>query len=61
MELAMASTSCAKQSPTLMKEPVMNYVQYPAPGATYEDVIVSPKLFMETLEKFHAAMGTKFM
>jgi hypothetical protein len=44
-----------------MKEPVMNYVQYPAPGATYEDVIVSPKLFMETLEKFHAAMGTKFM
>ncbi|KAL3611752.1 hypothetical protein D5086_002772 [Populus alba] len=57
----MASTSCAKQSPLPMREPVMNYVQYPAPGATYEDVIVSTKLFMETLEKFHAAMGTKFM
>jgi len=57
----MASTSCAKQSPLPMREPVMSYVQYPAPGATYEDVIVSTKLFMETLEKFHAAMGTKFM
>ncbi|KAJ6691170.1 HIGH MOBILITY GROUP B PROTEIN 9 [Salix koriyanagi] len=57
----MASTSCAKQSPTLLNEPVMNNVQYPTPGATYEDVIVSPNLFMETLEKFHAAMGTKFM
>jgi hypothetical protein len=44
-----------------MREPVMSYVQYPAPWATYEDVIVSTKLFMETLEKFHAAMGTKFM
>jgi len=57
----MASTSCAKQSPLPMREPVMSYVQYPAPWATYEDVIVSTKLFMETLEKFHAAMGTKFM
>ncbi|KAJ6734489.1 HIGH MOBILITY GROUP B PROTEIN 15 [Salix purpurea] len=57
----MASTSCAKQSPTLLNEPVMNNVQYPTPGATYEDVIVSPNLFMETLEKFHAAMGTKFI
>ncbi|XP_011045686.1 PREDICTED: high mobility group B protein 15 [Populus euphratica] len=44
-----------------MTGPVMSYVQYPAPGATYEDVIVSTNLFMETLEKFHAAMGTKFM
>ncbi|KAJ6754623.1 HIGH MOBILITY GROUP B PROTEIN 15 [Salix purpurea] len=61
MELEMTSTSCAKQSPLLMREPVMSNVQYPAPAATYEDVTVSPKLFMETLEKFHAAMGTKFM
>ncbi|KAJ6315013.1 hypothetical protein OIU78_018489 [Salix suchowensis] len=61
MELEMASTSCAKQSPLPMREPVMSNVQYPAPAATYEDVTVSPKLFMETLEKFHAAMGTKFM
>ncbi|KAF9666105.1 hypothetical protein SADUNF_Sadunf16G0194100 [Salix dunnii] len=61
MELEMASTSCAKQSPLPRREPVMSYVQYPAPAATYEDVTASPKLFMETLEKFHAAMGTKFM
>ncbi|KAJ9154012.1 hypothetical protein P3X46_027393 [Hevea brasiliensis] len=57
----MASTSCAKQSPVPMKEPVMSYLQYPAPLARYEDVAASPKLFMATLEKLHASMGTKFM
>ncbi|KDP39367.1 hypothetical protein JCGZ_01124 [Jatropha curcas] len=57
----MASTSCAKQSTVLMKEPVMNYIQYPAPLARYEDVTANPKLFMATLEKLHASMGTKFM
>lgn len=57
----MASTSCAKQSPAPMKEPVMTYLQYPAPLARYEDVAASPKLFMATLEKLHASMGTKFM
>ncbi|KAJ9182438.1 hypothetical protein P3X46_006433 [Hevea brasiliensis] len=57
----MASTSCDKQSPVPMKEPVMSYLQYPAPLARYEDVVASPKLFMATLEKLHATMGTKFM
>jgi len=35
--------------------------QYPAPLAKYEDVVASRQLFMTTLEKLHAAMGTKFM
>lgn len=57
----MASASCNKQSPVPVKEQVMNYLQYPAPLARYEDVIASPKIFMATLEKLHASMGTKFM
>ena len=54
----MASTSAANQSPVPKSS---NYFPYPAPLARYEDVVVSPKLFMDTLEKLHAAMGTKFM
>ncbi|KAJ0034460.1 hypothetical protein Pint_25420 [Pistacia integerrima] len=55
----MASTSCAKQSPLPMKEPPSTYHSYPTPR--YEDIVASPKLFMSTLEKLHATMGTKFM
>lgn len=33
---------------------------YPPPLATYEQVVDSPEKFMETLEKLHAAMGSKF-
>ncbi|XP_065864832.1 high mobility group B protein 15 [Euphorbia lathyris] len=57
----MASTSFAKQSLVPLKEPVLDHVQYPPPLTRYEDVAVNPKLFMETLEKLHASMGTKFM
>uniref|UniRef100_A0A2P2JIB8 Uncharacterized protein n=1 Tax=Rhizophora mucronata TaxID=61149 RepID=A0A2P2JIB8_RHIMU len=57
----MASTSRAKQSPVPLKEPITNHLQYPAPLASYEDVAANPKLFMATLEKLHASMGTKFM
>ncbi|WCJ33199.1 HMG (high mobility group) box protein with ARID/BRIGHT DNA-binding domain [Euphorbia peplus] len=57
----MASTSFAKQSLVPMKEAMVNHVQYPAPLGRYEDVAANPKLFMETLEKLHAFMGTKFM
>ncbi|KAJ0093998.1 hypothetical protein Patl1_25993 [Pistacia atlantica] len=57
--LAMASTSCAKQSPLPMKEPPSTYYSYPFPR--YEDIVASPKLFMSTLEKLHATMGTKFI
>ncbi|PWA43831.1 ARID DNA-binding domain, High mobility group box domain protein [Artemisia annua] len=38
----------------------MQYYLYPTPVCRYEDVIANPKFFMDTLGKFHAAMGTKF-
>ncbi|XP_019415137.1 PREDICTED: high mobility group B protein 15-like isoform X2 [Lupinus angustifolius] len=51
----MASTSCVSHIPLIpMKE-------YPPPLAKYEEVTTNPKLFMLTLEKLHASMGTKFM
>ncbi|XP_044498359.1 high mobility group B protein 15-like isoform X2 [Mangifera indica] len=53
----MASTSCAKQSPLPMKEPPSTC----QPAPRYEDIVASPELFMSTLEKLHATMGTKFM
>ncbi|GER50050.1 high mobility group family [Striga asiatica] len=34
---------------------------YPPPLATYEDVASSRDLFTDTLKKFHASMGTKFI
>ncbi|KAJ8774090.1 hypothetical protein K2173_009521 [Erythroxylum novogranatense] len=57
----MASSPSAKQNPLQMKELGMKNLQYPAPLAGYEDVVTSPKLFISTLEKLHASMGTKFM
>lgn len=44
-----------------MKEASSNYCPYPQPLAKYDDVAASPKLFVDTLEKLHASMGTKFM
>ncbi|XP_058093627.1 high mobility group B protein 15-like isoform X2 [Magnolia sinica] len=38
-----------------------NYCPYPPPLAKYEEVLSNGKLFMDTLEKLHATMGTKFM
>ncbi|XWS35132.1 hypothetical protein CRYUN_Cryun21dG0099900 [Craigia yunnanensis] len=57
----MASTSLAKQTLLPVKEPASNYNPYPPPLERYEDVAVNPKLFLNTLEKLHASMGTKFM
>ncbi|PSS23975.1 High mobility group B protein, partial [Actinidia chinensis var. chinensis] len=57
-KVEMESTSAANQGPVANSS---NYFPYPTPLARYEDVVVSPKLFMDTLEKLHAAMGTKFM
>ncbi|KAJ3697400.1 hypothetical protein LUZ61_001105 [Rhynchospora tenuis] len=37
------------------------YKLYPKPLAKYSDVISNKELFMQTLEKFHSAMKTKFM
>ncbi|KAK7281500.1 hypothetical protein RIF29_09555 [Crotalaria pallida] len=51
----MASTSGVSHIPLL---PIK---EYPTPLAKYEEVTTNPKLFMLTLEKLHASMGTKFM
>ncbi|KAL6999462.1 hypothetical protein U1Q18_000623 [Sarracenia purpurea var. burkii] len=58
--LAMASSSAGNQSP-MPKRGVPNYVPYPPPLARYEDVVISPKLFMNSFENLHATMGTMFM
>ncbi|KAK7343249.1 hypothetical protein VNO77_11850 [Canavalia gladiata] len=57
----MASTSCVGKSSLPMKEATSGYCAYPPPLAKYEEVADNPKLFMFTLEKLHASMGTKFM
>ncbi|KAK7817064.1 high mobility group B protein 15 [Quercus suber] len=72
----MASASCGSKRPSPMKEtspfypskrssPMKetspNYHPYPASLAKYDDVAINPSLFMSTLEKLHASMGTKFM
>ncbi|XP_068649268.1 high mobility group B protein 15-like [Aristolochia californica] len=46
---------------TELRETQLSYRQYPLPLATYDEVIRNPKLFIDTLEKLHAKMGTKFM
>ncbi|XP_071706373.1 high mobility group B protein 15-like [Rutidosis leptorrhynchoides] len=52
-----ASSSTENKSVVPSKE---KYHLYPYPVARYEDVVASPKLFMDILTKFHVAMGTKF-
>ena len=61
--LLMASASCVSKSPLPMKDAAAasGYCLYPPPLARYEEVANNPKLFMSTLEKLHASMGTKFM
>lgn len=41
--------------------PQHKYTFNPGALASYKDVAANPKLFMETLEKLHATLGTKFM
>lgn len=38
-----------------------NYNPYPPPVAKYEEVIADRELFIKSLEKLHAILGTKFM
>lgn len=38
-----------------------SFKMYPKTLAKYSDVISDKGLFMQTLEKFHSAMKTKFM
>ncbi|KAH0739104.1 hypothetical protein KY290_037809 [Solanum tuberosum] len=56
----MASSS-AENSPVPLRVAPPNYHPYPPPLVTYENVVASPQLFMETLQKLHADMRTKFM
>ncbi|CAN6478041.1 unnamed protein product [Victoria cruziana] len=49
-----ASSDQASATPTHAKV-------YPLPSATYEEVAANEAVFMETLERFHKSMGTKFM
>lgn len=42
-------------------EAASSYHSYPPPLATYEDIVTSPDLFMDTLKKLHLSMATKFM
>ncbi|CAL5190933.1 unnamed protein product [Lathyrus oleraceus] len=58
----MASTACFVNKnafPMKVVTPISH--SYPEPLAKYDDVVANPKLFMVTLEKLHASMGTKFM
>ncbi|KAF3796853.1 High mobility group B protein 15 [Nymphaea thermarum] len=49
-----ASSDHASSTPSHAKE-------YPLPSATYEGVAANEAVFMETLERLHKSMGTKFM
>ena len=51
-----SSAAAANQSAS-----AASFHPYPQPLARYEDVVASGKLFMDTLGKLHATMGTKFM
>ncbi|KAL8201706.1 hypothetical protein R6Q57_010853 [Mikania cordata] len=55
-----ASSSAENKNSVSVSEKAMQCFLYPPPIAQYEDVIAGPKLFMDILGKFHAAMGTKF-
>ncbi|KAK3187866.1 hypothetical protein Dsin_027427 [Dipteronia sinensis] len=63
----MASTSCAKEIPVTvvaMKEAASSSSTphpLPTPLERNEDIVADPKLFMSSLEKLHATLGTKFM
>ncbi|CAH8287023.1 unnamed protein product [Eruca vesicaria subsp. sativa] len=50
-----SSSSCLKQGSVSMNNVPIT------PEATYEAVVADAKLFMATLERLHARMGTKFM
>ncbi|GAB4844087.1 High mobility group B protein 15 [Ancistrocladus abbreviatus] len=60
-KMAVTSSFGGNQSPFPSKVASSIYHQYPPPLAKYEDVVANRRLFMDTLEKLHAAMGTKFM
>lgn len=60
-KIDMASSSTSNCSTLPPKTAPLSYFLYPTPLATYQEVVASPVKFKDTLEKLHAAMGTKFM
>ncbi|GJY10535.1 hypothetical protein Tco_0378720 [Tanacetum coccineum] len=58
--MAACSSTENKSVVPIKDKSMQQYYLYPPPICRYEDVIASPKFFMDTLGKFHAAMGTKF-
>jgi hypothetical protein len=38
---------------------VLSSSVYPPPLATHQDVVASKELFLDTLDKFHNALGTR--
>ncbi|GMH08033.1 hypothetical protein Nepgr_009873 [Nepenthes gracilis] len=58
---AVPSSSGGNQSPLTGKVASSCHHHYPPALAKYEDVVADPALFVDTLRKLHAAMGTKFM
>ncbi|KAJ4955174.1 hypothetical protein NE237_011957 [Protea cynaroides] len=61
-DLAMeSSSSTCSANPLPVRQAPANYRPYPPPLAKYLDVKADRKLFMDSLEKLHNTMGTKFM
>jgi len=57
----MASTSGVGSSSIPIKDVATSFRAYPLPLARYEEIVENSQLFMFTLEKLHASMGTKYM
>ncbi|KAK4266525.1 hypothetical protein QN277_027427 [Acacia crassicarpa] len=57
----MTSSSRGPKTAFPVTEAASNYHLYPPALEKYDDVAADPKLFMQTLEKLHHSMGSKFM
>lgn len=49
----------AMVTPGLLTQPLGSPDMYPAPLAKHKEVVASKELFLETLNKFHTALGTR--
>ncbi|XP_059277956.1 high mobility group B protein 10-like [Lycium ferocissimum] len=59
----MASSSADQNTQVLVRVAPKNYQYppYPPPLAIYKNIEASPEVFVDTLKKLHASLGTKFM
>ncbi|KAL7145201.1 hypothetical protein ABFS83_07G064800 [Erythranthe nasuta] len=51
----------AENREMMVEQSSSGYHPYPSPLATYDNVVASSQIFMDTLKKLHLSMGTKFM